>query len=151
MGGATLYIEAVKYPSEKTEMKLTGQAGDVMKESAQIAWTYAQTIVRRYSPDIPFFEKSQVHIHIPEGATPKDGPSAGITMTTSLLSLLLETPVRNNLGMTGELTLTGRVLPIGGLKEKLIAARRSKVNVLIFPKENLRDYDELPEYLKKGA
>lgn len=151
MGGATLYVEAVRYPAEKTEMKLTGQAGDVMKESAQIAWTYAQSNVHRYAHDIPFFEKSQIHLHIPEGATPKDGPSAGITMTTSLLSLLLNTPVRENLGMTGELTLTGRVLPIGGLKEKLIAARRSKLNVLIFPKENLRDYDELPEYLKKGV
>lgn len=150
LGGATLYVEAVSYPSEKTEMKLTGQAGDVMKESAQIAWTYAQANVRRYAHDTPFFEKSQIHLHIPEGATPKDGPSAGVTMTTSLLSLLLKTPVRNNLGMTGELTLTGRVLPIGGLKEKLIAARRSKVNVLIFPKENQRDFDELPEYLKKG-
>lgn len=150
MGGATLYVEAVRYPSEKTEMKLTGQAGDVMKESAQIAWTYAQSSLKSYSLKAPFFEKSQVHLHIPEGATPKDGPSAGVTMTTSLLSLLLNTPVRNNLGMTGELTLTGRVLPIGGLKEKLIAARRSKVNVLIFPKENLRDYAELPEFLKKG-
>lgn len=150
MGGATLYVEAVRYPAEKTEMKLTGQAGEVMKESAQIAWTYAQSNVHRYAANIPFFEKSQIHLHIPEGATPKDGPSAGITMTTSLLSLLLNTSVRDNLGMTGELTLTGRVLPIGGLKEKLIAARRSKLNALIFPKENLRDYDELPEYLKKG-
>ncbi|MDE3046018.1 MAG: endopeptidase La [Verrucomicrobiota bacterium] len=150
MGGATLYIETVAYPSEKLEMKLTGQAGDVMKESAQIAWTYLQSRAEKYAPGTPFFEKSQVHIHIPEGATPKDGPSAGITMVTSLLSLLLKKPVRENLGMTGELTLTGRVLPIGGLKEKLIAARRSKVNVLIFPKDNLRDYDELPEYLKKG-
>lgn len=150
LGGATLYVEAVRYPAEKTEMKLTGQAGDVMKESAQIAWTFAQSNVHRYARDIPFFEKSQIHLHIPEGATPKDGPSAGITMTTSLLSLLLNTPVRENLGMTGELTLTGRVLPIGGLREKLIAARRSKLNVLIFPRENLRDYDELPEYLKKG-
>jgi ATP-dependent Lon protease len=150
MGGATLYIETVKYPAEKTDMKLTGQAGDVMKESAQIAWTFVQSALERYSPGTPFFEKSQVHIHIPEGATPKDGPSAGVTMVTALLSLLLNIPVRANLGMTGELTLTGRVLPIGGLKEKLIASRRSKLTVLIFPKENLRDYDELPEYLKKG-
>jgi ATP-dependent Lon protease len=150
LGGATLYVEAIEYPSEKTEMKLTGQAGDVMKESAQIAWSYLHGRSEEYAPGIPFFEKRQVHIHIPEGATPKDGPSAGITMVTSLLSLLLKTPVRENLGMTGELTLTGKVLPIGGLKEKLIAARRSKVNVLIFPKENLRDYDELPDYLKKG-
>lgn len=150
MGGATLYVETVKYPAEKTEMKLTGQAGDVMKESAQIAWTYLQSNVEKLAPGISFFEKSQVHIHIPEGATPKDGPSAGITMVTALLSLLLGRPIRENLGMTGELTLTGRVLPIGGLKEKLIASRRSNLNVLIFPKENLRDYDELPEFLKKG-
>lgn len=150
MGGATLYIESVKYPSDKTEMKLTGQAGDVMKESSQIAWTYAHTFSARITPETSFFEKSQIHIHIPEGATPKDGPSAGITMVTSLLSLLMDRPIRDNLGMTGELTLTGKVLPIGGLKEKLIAARRSKLNILIFPKENLRDYDELPEFLKKG-
>ncbi len=150
MGGATLYVEAVRYPSDKTEMKLTGQAGDVMKESAQIAWTYVQSNTKRYAGDVPFFEKSQIHVHIPEGATPKDGPSAGITMATTLLSLLLNIPVRENLGMTGELTLTGRVLPIGGLKEKLIAARRSQLDTLIFPKENLRDYDELPDYLKKG-
>lgn len=150
LGGATLYIETVKYPAEKTEMKLTGQAGDVMKESSQIAWTYLQSNVEKFTPGVPFFEKSQVHIHIPEGATPKDGPSAGITMVTALISLLSHLPIRDNLGMTGELTLTGRVLPIGGLKEKLIASRRSNLNVLIFPKENLRDYDELPEYLKKG-
>lgn len=149
LGGATLYIEVVKHPSEKTEVKLTGQAGDVMKESAQIAWTFVQSNVAKYGNGNSFFEKSQVHIHIPEGATPKDGPSAGITMATALLSLLLEAPIRKNLGMTGELTLTGRVLPIGGLKEKLIAARRSKLEVLIFPKENQRDYDELPDYLKK--
>ena len=150
MGGATLYIETTQYPSEKLEMKLTGQAGEVMKESASIAWTYVQSQHSRYAPETPFFEKAQIHIHIPEGATPKDGPSAGITMVTALLSLLIKQPIRENLGMTGELTLTGRVLPIGGLKEKLIAAKRSKLNVLIFPKENLRDYDELPEYLKKG-
>ncbi|HSX38177.1 MAG TPA: endopeptidase La [Chlamydiales bacterium] len=150
MGGATLYIETIKYPAEKTEMKLTGQAGDVMKESAQIAWTYVQSNAPHFAGKAPFFEKSQIHIHIPEGATPKDGPSAGITMVTALFSLLLNRPIRNNLAMTGEITLTGKVLPIGGVKEKLIAARRSKVNTLIFPKENLRDYDELPDYLKKG-
>jgi ATP-dependent Lon protease len=150
MGGATLYIEVVKYPADKTDMKLTGQAGDVMKESAQIAWTYAQSHIDQYAPGKVFFEKSQVHIHIPEGATPKDGPSAGITMVTALLSLLLNEPIRNDLGMTGEITLTGKVLPIGGLKEKLIAARRSGIDTLIFPKENLRDYDELPPFLKKG-
>lgn len=150
MGGATLYVEATKVPADKTEMKLTGQAGDVMKESSQIAWTYLHSTVHQYAPGLAFFEKSQVHLHIPEGATPKDGPSAGITMVTALVSLLKGIPVIEDLGMTGELTLTGKVLPIGGLKEKLIAARRSGVKVLIFPKENQRDYDELPKYIKKG-
>ncbi|HSW87504.1 MAG TPA: endopeptidase La [Rhabdochlamydiaceae bacterium] len=149
-GGATLYVEAIKVPGEKTEMKLTGQAGDVMKESVQIAWTFLHSMQDKYAPGIAFFEKSQVHVHIPEGATPKDGPSAGITMVTAMLSLLKNQPVLQDLGMTGELTLTGKVLAIGGLKEKLIAARRSGAKVLIFPKDNHRDYDELPAYIKKG-
>ncbi|MBP7074819.1 MAG: endopeptidase La [Rhabdochlamydiaceae bacterium] len=150
MGGATLYVEAIDFPAEKTEMKLTGQAGDVMKESCQIAWSYLQSAYSDYAPGMPFFEKKQIHIHIPEGATPKDGPSAGVTMLTSLISLLRNQPVLQDLGMTGELTLTGKVLPIGGVKEKLIAARRSGVKTLIFPKENKRDFDELPAYIKKG-
>jgi ATP-dependent Lon protease len=150
LGGATLYIEAIKVAGEKTEMKLTGQAGQVMKESSEIAWSYLHSALHKYAPGFTFFEKGQVHIHIPEGATPKDGPSAGITMVTALLSLLTETPVLDNLGMTGELTLTGRILAIGGVKEKLIAARRSGLKELIFPKDNVRDYDELPEYVKKG-
>ncbi|MEX0962166.1 MAG: endopeptidase La [Simkaniaceae bacterium] len=150
MGGATLYIEAVKNPADKTQMKLTGQAGDVMKESSQIAWSYLMSRVSGYAPKKKFFEKNEVHLHIPEGATPKDGPSAGITMVTAMLSLLLDKPIRADLGMTGELTLTGKVLPIGGVKEKLIAARRSKLKFLIFPKENERDFEELPDYLKKG-
>ena len=150
LGGATLYIESIKVAAEKTTMKLTGQAGDVMKESAEIAWSYLHSAIHQYAPSYTFFEKSQVHIHIPEGATPKDGPSAGITMVTSLLSLLTDTPVFDNLGMTGELTLTGRILPIGGVKEKMVAARRSGLKVLIFPKDNLRDYEELPDYIRKG-
>lgn len=148
-GGATLYIETIKVVGEKTEMMLTGQVGDVMKESSQIAWSYLHSALHKYAPERTFFEKSQVHIHIPEGATPKDGPSAGITMVTALLSLILDAPVLDNLGMTGELTLTGRVLGVGGIREKLIAARRSGLTVLIFPKDNLRDYEELPEFLKK--
>ncbi len=150
MGGATLYVEAIKCPAEKTEMKLTGQAGDVMKESSQIAWSYLQSSYQKYTQGIPFFEKTQVHLHIPEGATPKDGPSAGVTMMTSLLSLLKGEAVLEDLAMTGELTLTGKVLPIGGVKEKLIAAKRSGAKVLIFPTDNKRDYDELPKYIKKG-
>ncbi len=150
MGGATLYIETIKVPSEKTEMKLTGQAGDVMKESFQIAWSYLHSRIADYAPGMAFFEKTQVHLHIPEGATPKDGPSAGIAMVTALLSLLLNVPVAENIGMTGELTLTGKVLPIGGVREKFIAGKRSGLKVIIFPKENQRDYDELPTYVKKG-
>lgn len=150
MGGATLYIEAIKVPSEKTEMKLTGQAGQVMKESSEIAWSYLNSSIQKYAPGYTFFEKGQVHIHIPEGATPKDGPSAGVTMVTALLSLLTDTLVLDNLGMTGELTLTGRVLAIGGVKEKLVAARRSGLTTLIFPKANARDLDELSQEVKKG-
>ena len=150
MGGATLYVEAISFHSEKTEMGLTGQVGDVMKESAQIAWNYVHSVLSEYAPHLNFFEGKKVHLHIPEGATPKDGPSAGITMATALLSLLLEKPIRPDLGMTGELTLTGKVLPIGGVKEKVIAARRSKLKTLVFPKENQRDFEELPAYIRKG-
>lgn len=150
LGGETLAVEAIQYPSDKCEMKLTGQAGEVMKESAQIAWSFIHSQASHYAPNVPFFKKSLVHVHIPEGATPKDGPSAGITMVTAILSLLLNKPVKDSLAMTGELTATGRVLPIGGLKEKLIAARRSRIKNIVFPKENRRDFDELPSYLKKG-
>lgn len=150
MGGATLYFEAVSNPGEKTTMKITGQPGDVMKESSQIAWTFLKSELDNYAPKKTFFPKEEVHLHVPEGATPKDGPSAGITMVTAMLSLLLKEPIKPDLGMTGEITLTGKVLPIGGVKEKLIAAKRSGLKTLIFPKDNKRDYDELPEYLKKN-
>ena len=151
MGGATLYVEAIEVFAEKTAMKLTGQAGDVMKESAQIAWNYVHSSMEQFAPKLAFFEKHEVHLHIPEGATPKDGPSAGITMACALYSLLMGKPIKNDLGMTGELTLTGKVLPIGGVKEKVIAARRSKLKTLIFPKDNQRDIEELPAYIKKGV
>lgn len=150
MGGATLYIESIKSPAEKTTMRLTGQAGDVMKESAQIAWSYLHSSVKKYAKGRGFFKGHEVHVHIPEGATPKDGPSAGVTMVTSMLSLLLNKPIKHDLGMTGELTLTGKVLPVGGIKEKLIAAKRVGLTLLLFPKENARDYDELPDYIKEG-
>lgn len=151
LGGTTLYVEAIKVPGDKTEMKLTGQAGQVMKESSEIAWSYLHGNILKYAPGYTFFEKGQVHLHIPEGATPKDGPSAGVTMVTSILSLLTNTAVADNLAMTGELTLTGRVLPIGGVKEKLVAAKRAGIKNVIFPKDNLRDIDELPAYIKKGV
>ncbi len=150
LGGATLYIETIKVASDKTGMVLTGQAGAVMKESAEIAWSYFHSAIHKYAPGYTFFEKSKVHIHIPEGATPKDGPSAGVTMVTALVSLLTDTAVAPDLAMTGEITLTGRILPVGGIKEKLVAAKRSKLKELILPKENERDYSELPEYIKKG-
>jgi ATP-dependent Lon protease len=150
MGGATLYVEVSKADSDKTEMRLTGQAGDVMKESAQIAWSYLYGNYNKYCDLGHYFDKQKVHIHIPEGATPKDGPSAGVTMVTALLSALTNQPVINDLGMTGEITLTGKVLRIGGVKEKVIAAKRSKLKQLIFPDSNQRDVDELPDYLKKG-
>lgn len=149
-GGAVLYIECIKVSSEKTEMKLTGQAGQVMKESSEIAWSYLHSSLHKYAPGYTFFEKTQVHMHIPEGATPKDGPSAGITMVTALISLLLDAPVLDKLGMTGELTLTGRILPIGGVKEKIVASRREGLTTLIFPKENVRDLDLVPNYIKNG-
>jgi ATP-dependent Lon protease len=150
LGGATLFVESIKVPAEKTEMKLTGHAGQVMKESAEIAWSFLQGSIHTYAPEHTFFTKECVHIHFPEGATPKDGPSAGITMVTALLSLLLNVPIPNNLAMTGELTLTGRVLPIGGVKEKLVAAKRSGYTTVIIPKGNLRDFDELSDTIKKG-
>ena len=156
MGGATLYIETIFIPSEKFEMKLTGNAGEVMKESFQIAWSYVQCTLKKYVKDnkydeiVTFLKKIQVHMHIPEGATPKDGPSAGITMATAILSLLLNRSISHELGMTGELTLTGLIIPIGGLKEKVVAARRSGLKTLIFPKENWRDYEKLPDYIKEG-
>ncbi len=151
MGGATLSIEAVKTPNvDKTAMKLTGNLGEVMKESAQIAWTYFMSSIEKFAPHYRFFEKNEIHIHVPEGATPKDGPSAGITMVTALFSLLMDVKVLKGLGMTGEITVTGKVLPIGGVREKVIALRRSKLDHLILPKENKRDFDELPDYLKTG-
>ena len=150
LGGATLYVESIKVGAEKTDMKLTGQAGQVMKESSEIAWTFLHGSIHKYAPGHTFFEKSQVHIHIPEGATPKDGPSAGITMVTSLVSLLTNIPVKEELGMTGELTLTGRILPIGGVKEKLVAAKRSGLKTIILPKGNLRDIDDLPKTVREG-
>ena len=148
-GGATLYVESIRVDAEKTEMKLTGQAGQVMKESSEIAWSFLHGSTTRYAPGKTFFDRSQVHMHIPEGATPKDGPSAGITMVTSLLSLLIGTPIKENLAMTGEITLTGRILPVGGIKEKLVAANRSEITTVLLPKENLRDVDELPQHVKK--
>ncbi len=150
MGGATLPIEATRVHTLNRGFKLTGQLGDVMKESAAIAYSYVIANLERYRADREFFDEAQVHLHVPAGATPKDGPSAGITMATALLSLALQRRVPLGLAMTGELTLTGQVLPVGGIREKVIAARRAKLKRLVLPAANERDYDELPGYLKEG-
>ena len=150
MGGATLSIEASRIHSSQRGFKLTGQLGDVMKESAEIAYSYVSSNLKRFKGDPTFFDKSFVHLHVPEGATPKDGPSAGVTMATALLSIARKEAPQQNIAMTGELTLTGQVLPVGGIREKVIAARRQKINNLILPEANRGDYEELPEYLKEG-
>ncbi|XP_038979297.1 lon protease homolog, mitochondrial-like isoform X2 [Phoenix dactylifera] len=152
MGGSTLYVETalVEQGEGKGALLLTGQLGDVMKESAQIAHTVARAILLQKEPDNPFFADSKLHLHVPAGATPKDGPSAGCTMITSMLSLAMKKHVKKELAMTGEVTLTGRILPIGGVKEKIIAARRSEVKTIIFPSANRRDFDELAGNVKEG-
>jgi ATP-dependent Lon protease len=150
MGGATLQIEATAVLSRNKGFKQTGQLGAVMVESAEIAYSYVMAHLEHYGSRADFFDERFVHIHVPAGATPKDGPSAGVTMATALLSMILQKTVRKHLAMTGELTLTGQVLPIGGVKEKVIAARRVGCKALIFPEANKQDFEELPDYLKKG-
>ena len=150
MGGDTLLIEAVSF-SGKSGLLLTGQMGDVMKESSQIAFNWARKyVIEKGIKDASWFEENTVHLHIPEGATPKDGPSAGITMATTFLSLFLNKTIKPHLAMTGELSLTGQVLPIGGLREKTVAAKRNKIKTIIIPKANLHDLEEIPENVKKG-
>jgi len=150
MGGDTLIIEAITNPG-KEGFSMTGQMGDVMKESAAIAWSWVKHwATESGNATAEWYEKQLVHLHIPEGATPKDGPSAGITMATALLSLVQGRAIRPALAMTGELSLTGQVLAIGGLKEKTIAARRNKIKDIIIPRANVRDLDDIPEHVKKG-
>ena len=150
MGGTTLQIESAAVQSKTKGFKQTGQLGKVMVESAEIAYSYVMANLERYGAASDYFDNCFVHLHVPAGATPKDGPSAGVTMTTALLSMILDVPALAKLGMTGELTLTGYVLPIGGLKEKVIAARRVGLEVLIFPEGNRKDFEELPDYIKEG-
>lgn len=150
MGGATLQIEATAMKSKSKGFKQTGQLGKVMVESSEIAYSYVMGHLEKYKIPENYFDSHFIHLHVPAGATPKDGPSAGITMTTALLSMIKGKPVRKKLGMTGELSLTGTVLPIGGVKEKTIAARRAGLDTLIFPNENRKDYEDLPDYLREG-
>jgi len=150
LGGATLYIEATAIRAKSPSFKQTGQLGDVMKESAQIAYSFVRSRTCQEEDCADFFDTNHVHLHVPAGATPKDGPSAGITMALALYSLATNRAIRNDIAMTGELTLTGKVLPIGGVKEKTIAARRIGISELIFPEDNRRDFEDLPDYIKEG-
>ena len=150
VGGATLFIEASCVEAKNPGFKQTGQLGDVMIESTEIAYTYIRSIGSKDKKIQKFFAENFVHLHVPAGATPKDGPSAGITMACALYSLVTQEPVIPNLAMTGELTLTGLVMPVGGIKEKTIAARRAGISQLIFPAENQKDFDDLDESIKGG-
>jgi ATP-dependent Lon protease len=149
VGGDTLQIEVNVMPG-KGEIMLTGQLGDVMKESARTGISYIRSVSRDYQIADDFFEKHDIHVHIPEGAVPKDGPSAGITMATAMLSAITEQKVRADIAMTGEVTLRGRVLPIGGLKEKLLAAKNAGIKTVLVPKKNLADVEELSQEITKG-
>ncbi|KAG2464193.1 LONM protease, partial [Polypterus senegalus] len=159
MGGSTLFIEtSLRRPLAKRgkeeikegSLEVTGQLGDVMKESAKIAYTFARSFLMKEDPENDFLVSSHLHLHVPEGATPKDGPSAGCTIVTALLSLAKNKPIRQNVAMTGEVSLTGKILPVGGIKEKTIAARRAGVQCILLPEENKKDYSDLPEFITEG-
>lgn len=148
-GGSILYIEAAIMPG-KGNLTITGKLGDVMQESARAAMSYVRTRAHNFNLPINFYEKIDIHIHVPEGAIPKDGPSAGITIATAIVSALLRISVKCNVAMTGEITLTGRVLPIGGLKEKILAAKRADIDTILIPQENEKDLKELPQNLMEA-
>ena len=147
-GGDTLPVEVTYYKGQG-HIVLTGKLGDVMKESAQAALSYVRSNAKKFDIDEDLFLNNDIHIHVPEGAVPKDGPSAGITMAVGIISAFSHRYVNNKVGMTGEITLRGRILPIGGLREKSIAAHRSGLQKILIPKENLRDCDEIPERVRK--
>jgi len=152
MGGSTLYIETLGQKAKEAGtgggVELTGNLGDVMKESIKIGGTFARTFLEEREPENKFFADTRLHLHVPEGATPKDGPSAGVTIVTALLSLATNTPILPDLAMTGELSLRGRVLPVGGIKEKVIAAKRAGVRTVVLPNDNRKDFDDLPDLIK---
>ncbi len=149
VGGELLQIEATLMTGAG-KLIITGKLGDVMQESAQAALSYVRSRAKVLGLEENFYQKLDIHIHVPEGAIPKDGPSAGITMATSLVSALIKTPVKHNLAMTGEITLRGRVLPIGGLTEKLLAAKRGNITHVLVPKDNERDLSDVPAKIRKS-
>jgi ATP-dependent Lon protease len=150
VGGDVLFVEAIAYPGDG-KLQITGQLGDVMKESAAAALSYVKNRAEGGNGSVPsdWFKEHDVHVHVPAGAIPKDGPSAGITMATAIASRVTCRPVRSDTAMTGEITLSGMVLPIGGLKEKALAAQRAGINRLIIPRRNERDIDDIPEPLRR--
>ncbi|RPJ04603.1 MAG: endopeptidase La, partial [Deltaproteobacteria bacterium] len=147
-GGDIIFVEATRMRGEKG-LTLTGQLGDVMKESAQAALAYVRSKAKELGIDEDFFSKRDIHIHVPAGAIPKDGPSAGITMFIALISLLTNKAVRSDIAMTGEITLRGLVLPVGGIKEKVLAGMRAGIKTIILPKKNEKDLEEIPEHIRK--
>jgi len=149
VGGDVLFIEAGRMPGGNKGLIMTGQLGPVMQESVQAALTWVRGNARHYAIDPDLFKTSDIHIHVPAGAIPKDGPSAGITMAMALLSMLTDRRLHPSLAMTGEITLTGQVLPIGGLKEKALAAQRNGIRTVIAPALNEQDVGEIPEHLRK--
>ena len=150
VGGEILFIETSISKGKGGKLTLTGNLGDVMKESAMLAMEYIKAHAEKLQIDTRIFDNYNIHIHVPEGAVPKDGPSAGITMATSIASALTQRKVRNNLAMTGEITLRGKVLPVGGIKEKILAAKRAGITDLMLCKENQKDIEEIPELYIKG-
>ena len=148
VGGDTLFIETALVPGSG-KIQLTGQLGDVMQESAKAAITYIRSIAADYDIEEEFYKKYDLHVHVPEGAVPKDGPSAGVTMFTAVMSALTDTPVRKDVAMTGEITLRGKVLPVGGIKEKVLAAHRAGIKTILLPKENEPDIDDIPQAVRK--
>ena len=149
IGGETLLVEA-NMTKGKGDIKLTGSIGKVMKESVDVAFTYVKNISDKIGIDKSLYDNHNFHIHVPSGGTPKDGPSAGVTMMTALVSLLLDKPVNNKLAMTGEASLRGRVLPVGGIKEKVLAARRLGVSKVLIPDQNKKDLEDIPSDLLKS-
>jgi ATP-dependent Lon protease len=146
-GGDVLFVEAAQMPGSKG-FQYTGQLGNVMQESARAAFSYVRSKAYEFGLDKDYFEKHDVHLHVPAGAVPKDGPSAGVTMTTALMSLFTGRPVRSNVAMTGEITLRGQVLPVGGIKDKVLAAHRAGLDTVILPRRNEHDLEDVPQEVK---